>query len=57
MFKKPHLACPHKVGSKDQSSKFVPDEAELDISDGELHPCMPREELWDGLGSGQVCHS
>lgn len=57
MFKKPHLACPHKVGSKDQSSKFAPDEAELDISDGELHPCMPREELWDGLGSGQVCHS
>lgn len=42
MFRKPHLACPRKVGSKDQSSKFVPDEAGLGISDGEL-------DLWQTL--------
>lgn len=42
VFGKPRLACPHKVGSKDQRNIFVPDEAGLDISAGEL-------DLWQTL--------
>lgn len=46
MLEKPQLACPHKVRSKDQSGNFVPDEAGLDISDGEL-------DLWQTLAGCQ----
>lgn len=55
VFRKPHLAWPHPVRSKDQSSKFVPAEAGLDISDGEFDPgsrWMLREGLWAGLRAG-----
>lgn len=56
MFRKPHLACPQKRGSKDQSSKFVPDEAGFDISDGELDLGQTLAGC-QGSGSGQGCHS
>lgn len=63
VFRKPHLACPQKRGgSKDQSSKFVPDEEGFDISDGELDlgqtlaGCQGSGS-GTGLVLGRWCHS